>query len=50
MSEKGCGKVICIFDHGDDAGQPFEEELLCGTTGPGGVGVHLCKECRGVSQ
>ena len=37
-----CGKVLCIFDNGDDV----QEELTCGTTGPDGVGVHLCKECR----
>ncbi len=37
-----CGKVLCTFDNGDDV----VEELLCGATGPDGVGVHLCKECR----
>ncbi len=37
-----CGKVLCIFDNGDDV----QEELTCGTTGPNGVGVHLCKDCR----
>ncbi len=46
MSETGCGKVIRLFDNGDDAGQPFEEELLCGKTAPDGVSVYLCKECR----
>ena len=37
-----CGAILCIFDNGDDV----QEELLCGTTGPDGVGVHLCKDCR----
>lgn len=41
-----CGAVICIFDNGDDV----QEELTCGTTGPDGVGVHLCRVCRGVDE
>ena len=43
-SEKlpGCGAVLCVFDNGDDV----QEELKCGTGGPGGVGTHLCRECR----
>ena len=41
-----CGKVICVFDNGDDV----EEELTCGHPGPNGEGVHLCAECRGQTK
>ena len=39
---KSYGAILCVFDNGDDV----QEELLCGMTGPDGVGVHLCKDCR----
>ena len=41
-----CGKVLCTFDNGDDV----HEELLCGTTGPDDVGIHLCKDCRDIGR
>ena len=37
-----CGKVIVGFSNGDDC----NEDILCGTTGPGGIGMHFCRECR----